>query len=55
MTDVETVIDETNPAATVGGPIETMLVWLVDLLRAMPGVLLALLLAAVLGSGVMPL
>ncbi len=42
-------------AATVGGPIETMLVWLVDLLRAMPGVLLALVLAAVLGSGVMPL
>jgi peptide/nickel transport system permease protein len=42
-------------AATVGGPLENVLVWLVDLLRAMPGVLLALVLAAVLGSGVVPL
>jgi peptide/nickel transport system permease protein len=42
-------------AATVGGLIEKALVWLVDLLRAMPGVLLALVLAAVLGSGIIPL
>jgi peptide/nickel transport system permease protein len=42
-------------AATAGGLIEKALVWLIDLLRAMPGVLLALVLAAVLGSGVIPL
>ena len=42
-------------AATAGGLIEKTLVWLVDLLRAMPGVLLALVLAAVLGAGVIPL
>lgn len=42
-------------AATIGGPAEALLFWIVDLLRAMPGVLLALVLAAVLGSGIVPL
>jgi ABC-type dipeptide/oligopeptide/nickel transport system permease subunit len=42
-------------AMTLGGPADVLLFWIVDLLRAMPGVLLALVLAAVLGSGVVAL
>lgn len=42
-------------AMTLGGPADALLFWIVDLLRAMPGVLLALVLAAVLGSGIVPL
>jgi peptide/nickel transport system permease protein len=42
-------------AMTLGGPADALLFWIVDLLRAMPGVLLALVLAAVLGSGVVAL
>lgn len=42
-------------AMTLGGPADALLFWIVDLLRAMPGVLLALVLAAVLGSGLAPL